>query len=60
MDRIDPLAYVAAMAPLIGLNLSPERTRAVAEAFAVVMRVAAPALDRPVPADIEPAPVFRA
>jgi hypothetical protein len=59
-DSIDPLAYVTATAPLIGLRLSAERHQQLAEAFALVMRVAKPALDTPVPTEIEPAPVFEA
>ncbi len=56
----DPLAYVSAVAPAVGFDLSPDRLREVAEAFAVVLRVAAPALAMEVPAEVEPAPVFRA
>ena len=56
----DPLGYVTAVAPAVGFDLSPEPLREVADAFAVVLLVAAPALAMDVPADIEPAPVFRA
>jgi len=59
-EKIDPLAYVTAAAPLIGLNLSEDRLKEVAEAFALVIRMAKPALDAPVTLDAEPAPVFRA
>ena len=57
-DRFDPPAYVAAVAPAMGLRFSPERAKAVTEALALVLRVAAPALSRDVPEDAEPAPVF--
>jgi hypothetical protein len=60
MQEFDPLAYVTAIAPAVGIDLSPERARQVADAFAVVMWVAGPALAMDVPADIEPAPVFTA
>ena len=56
----DPLAYVTAVAPAVGFDLSPTRLREVAEAFAIVLLVAAPALAMDVPVEIEPAPVFRA
>jgi hypothetical protein len=59
-EKIDPLQYVTAAAPLIGLQLSEERLKQVAEAFALVIRMAKPALDAPVSGDAEPAPVFRA
>lgn len=57
---IDPLAYVTAMAPALGFDLSAERNVEVAAAFAVVLRVAAPALAMTVPVQTEPAAVFRA
>ena len=56
--RFAPAAYVAAVAPAMGLRFSPERAQAVTEAFALVVRVAAPALTRAVPTEAEPAPVF--
>ncbi len=59
-DKIDPLQYVTAAAPLIGLTLSEKRLQQVAEAFALVIRMAKPALDAPVAGNSEPAPVFRA
>ena len=54
----DPHAYVVAVAPAIGLDLTAERTAAVAEALALVARVAAPALAYKLPEHAEPAPVF--
>jgi hypothetical protein len=57
-DRFDPAAYVAAVAPAMGLRFSPERAQAVSAALALVARVAAPALTRPAPPEAEPAPVF--
>jgi hypothetical protein len=57
-DHFDPLAYVTAAAPTVGLQLSPERLATLAEAFALVVRVGAPALNMDVPDDAEPAPVF--
>jgi hypothetical protein len=58
-ERFDPSAYVAAVAPAMGFRFSPERAQAVADALALVVRVAQPALACTVPAEIEPAPVFR-
>ncbi len=57
-ETIDPLRYVTATAPLIGLKLSGDRLNQVAEAFALVIRMAKPALDVELPEDTEPAPVF--
>jgi hypothetical protein len=57
-DNFDPLAYVKATAPLIGLSLTPERVAELAAAFALVRRVATPALDFELPADAEAAPIF--
>lgn len=57
-DHFDPLAYVTAMAPAVGFQLSAERLAELAVAFALVMRVGAPALELDVPAEAEPAPVF--
>ncbi|MBS0562829.1 MAG: DUF4089 domain-containing protein [Proteobacteria bacterium] len=57
-ERFDPAAYVDAVAPAMGFRFSPERAKAVAEALALVVRVAAPALAHPVPQDAEPAPLF--
>jgi len=57
-ETIDPLRYVTATAPLVGLKLSDERLKEVAEAFALVIRMAKPALDAELPKDAEPAPVF--
>ena len=59
MPDSDPLAYVTAAAPLVGLHLSPARLAEVAAAFALVQRFAAPALEYDLPAEAEPAPVFR-
>ncbi len=57
-DAFDPLAYVTALAPALGLTLDPERAAAVAAAFALVRRIAAPALERELPDEVEAAPVF--
>lgn len=61
IDRIafDPATFVAAVAPAVGLALSPERQARVAAALALVVRVAAPALVFPVPESAEPAAKFR-
>jgi hypothetical protein len=58
LDRFDPAAYVAAVAPAMGLRFPPERAQAASDALALVVRVAAPALTRSVPTEAEPAPVF--
>jgi hypothetical protein len=58
IHRFDAAAYVAAVAPAMGLRFPPERAAVVAEALALVVRVAAPALTHPVPTEAEPAPVF--
>lgn len=55
----DPGAYVAAVAPAVGLTLSAERQARVAAALALVARVGAAALHRPVPESAEPAAMFR-
>jgi len=57
--RFDPAAYVAAVAPMVGLALSPDRQARVAEALALVVKVAGPALAFPVPESAEPAARFR-
>jgi hypothetical protein len=57
-DAFDAKAYVAAAAPSVGLVLAPDRIEQVAAAFALVVRMAAPALAYSMPADVEPAPVF--
>jgi acyl-CoA hydrolase len=59
-DDFDPLAYVTAACPSVGLKLSPARLAEIAEAFALVVRVGRPALEMEVPAEAEPAPVFSA
>jgi hypothetical protein len=58
IHRFDTAAYVAAVAPAMGLRFSPERAQAVSDALALVVRVAAPALTHQVPTEAEPAPVF--
>ena len=57
-DTFDALAYVTAACPAMGLSLPPDRLAELAEAFALVVRVGAPALSLDVPADVEPAPIF--
>ena len=57
-DKFDPVAYVTATAPLLGLRFPPERLKEIAVAFALVAKVAGPALAMRVEADVEPAPVF--
>jgi len=58
-DTFDPPAYVAAMAPAVGLRLDAERQARVAAALALVARIAAPALRVPLDETAEPAPVYR-
>ena len=43
-ERFDAVAYVTAAAPAIGLALRPDRIEQVAAAFALVVRIGAPAL----------------
>jgi hypothetical protein len=57
-EDFDPLAFVTATAPALGMRFTPERLAELAEAFALVMRVGMPALTQAVPPDAEPAPVF--
>jgi hypothetical protein len=57
-DKFDPAAYVAAVAPLLGLTLTPEEQARIAAEFALVAAVARPALARALPATEQPAPVF--
>jgi hypothetical protein len=56
--KFDPVAYVTAAAPAMGLSFTPERVQIVAEALALVVRIGAPALSYKLPPDSEPAPVF--
>lgn len=58
-DEFDPAAYVAAACRAVGLALTPEEQRAVAAELAQVAAFARPALDRALPPDTLPAPVFR-
>jgi hypothetical protein len=58
-DRFDPAAHVAAAAPAVGLALDAARKARVAAAFALIARVAAPALAVPLTEAEEPAPVYR-
>jgi hypothetical protein len=58
-EAFDTAAYVRATAELQALNLDEAETQRVIAAFALVMRFARPALDWPVPPEVEPAPVFR-
>jgi hypothetical protein len=55
---LDIDAYVRAALPTLGLEMPAERVAAVAEAFKLVVSFATPALERDVPAETEPAPVF--
>jgi hypothetical protein len=57
-NDLDIPAYVAASLPAVGLRLDPARLAAVTAAFALVVRVGAPALTCEVSPAIEPAPVF--
>jgi len=57
--NFDPAAYVAAAAPAVGLTLDAQRQARVAAALALVARVGAAALNRPVPESAEPAAMFR-
>ena len=58
LDSFDALAFVTAASPAVGITLSAARIAEVAEAFALVVRVAAPALSFNLAVDDEPAPVF--
>ena len=57
-EKFDAVAYVTAAAPLMGLALTPDRVEQVAAAFALVLRIGAPALAFTLPPEAEPAPVF--
>lgn len=57
--RFDPAAHVAATAPAVGLTLNAARQARVVAAFALVVRIAAPALAVPLIEADEPAPVYR-
>lgn len=58
-EKFDAVRYLEETAPLAGLALTPEEVEKVAAAFALVVRFGAPALACELPADAEPAPVFR-
>lgn len=53
-NQPDIAAYVKAAAPVAGLALDPEREEAVIAAFALVCRIAAPALAYKLPRIAEP------
>ncbi len=57
-ERFDALAYVTAACPAVGLNLPQARLAELAEAFALVIRVATPALNFAIDDHAVPAPVF--
>ena len=57
-DDFDTLAFVTAACPAVGFSFAPARLVELSEAFALIMRVAAPALALQVPDAAEPAPVF--
>ncbi len=54
----DAAAYVAAVAPAVGLRLDADRAHAVALALQLVARIGRPALAVSLPGDIQPAPIF--
>ena len=56
--NFDAAAYVAAVAPAVGLRLPAERQARVAAALELVVKIGAPALTCEVAEEIEPAPVF--
>jgi hypothetical protein len=58
-EGFDPAAYVAAVAPAVGLALDAARQARVAAALALVARIAAPALAVRLDEAAEPAPVYR-
>ena len=43
--KFDPVAYVTAAAPAMGLSFTPERVQIVAEALALVVRIGARLFD---------------
>lgn len=51
-------AYVKFTAPLLGFSFDAEREAAVVAAFALICRIAGPALNYPLARLAEPAPVF--
>jgi hypothetical protein len=55
---IDLQRYVDEAAAAIGLSIAPQDMPAVVGIFANLARVAAPLMEFPLPADIEPSPVF--
>ena len=57
-EHFDAVRYVTEAAPLVGLQLTPERVGEIAAAFALVVRIGAPALAYKLPREAEPAPVF--
>jgi hypothetical protein len=57
-DQFDAVRYVNETAPLLRLTLTAEQVEQVAAAFALVVRIGAPALAFELPPDAEPAPVF--
>jgi hypothetical protein len=57
-DDFEAAAYVAAAAPSIGLKLPPQRMAEIAAAFALVVRMARPALECELPENVQAAPIF--
>ncbi len=56
--HFDAAAYVAAVAPAVGLRLDTQRAQAVAVALQLVAKIGRPALAVSPPGDIQPAPIF--
>ena len=57
--NIDWRAYVEQMAPLQGYALNPEQATRVMAQLELIAQVVAPLLDVALPAEVEPAAVFR-
>jgi hypothetical protein len=57
---IDLQRYVEQTSAAIGLSIAPGDMPAVVAMFANLARVAAPLMEFPLPADVEPLPVFTA
>lgn len=58
MDATDAARYAEQAAAAIGLPLTPARMPAVAQQLAGLLGAAALVMDFPLPADVEPAPIF--
>lgn len=59
VSALDPAVYVEQTAALLNLPLQPEHQPGVVENFARIQAIASLVIEFPLPADLEPAPIFQ-